>query len=151
MGAAGVRRRYLDVGIHVGLPLVLGGIVYLFFRRSSILLDRWVPAMGLAPFVGRIHLIAQHIRLPQWCVYSAPDGLWVYSLTYSLGRTWLFASRWQRITWTAVGPFVGIGGELGQLVGIVPGTFDIPDLFCITIASIAAVLFLRLKGANYES
>jgi hypothetical protein len=40
--------------------------------------------------------------------------------------------------WFAVGPFIGIGTEIGQFINKLPGTYDSADLVTIIIASVIA-------------
>lgn len=54
-----------------------------------------------------------------------------------------------RRMWVCVGGVLGAGGEIGQAVGIVPGTFDLMDLvLCVMAAVVAALvtpLLLRMR------
>jgi hypothetical protein len=57
-----------------------------------------------------------------------------------------------------VGPALGIGGELGQMLGIVPGTYDVVDLLLCIVATIVSVTVIvrlrrqsRMKTAWYQT
>ena len=116
--------------VHVVLPLALGGAIYLLWRDPSMVLFRWVDLVGLSSVVDQFRSAFTSWRdvLPRWFFLSLPDALWVYALTSFMGMVWLGGSRMARRFWTAVGPALGIGSELGQLAVIVPGTFDVADL-----------------------
>ena len=52
--------------------------------------------------------------------------------------------KWPNKIWLYVGPILGIGAELGQLLLIIPGTFDIMDLFLCIIASILPFFIIQI-------
>ena len=43
------------------------------------------------------------------------------------------------MVWRFTAPVIAIGSELLQLVGLLPGTFDVIDLFALVIASIVGI------------
>ncbi len=53
--------------------------------------------------------------------------------------------------WLLLLPILAISSEIGQFVGIVPGTFDIIDLIFYTAGSVLPILFFtNLKPINYH-
>ena len=86
-------------------------------------------------------------RIPSFAVLSLPDALWSYALVAHFGRLWTHDKhRVSRVVWVSISVAIAIGGEIGQLVGFVPGVFDIVDLLCISVACVVAVLFLPKLG-----
>lgn len=108
----------------VVFPLVLGTAIYCLFRDREIFLFELLRQLGLNDFPS--------IEIPRNCEFlatSLPDGLWVYSFT-----RWL-SIIWGRVTtWHFVPPLLAIGSEIGQVTGLVPGTFDSCDLFAYLLA-----------------
>jgi hypothetical protein len=113
----------------------------------------WFEALGLADsiFDAREHriIVLLGASLPAWAIYSAPDALWTYSLTFFIADVWRDERRsLGAIVWISVGFAGGTGAELGQLLGVVPGIFDETDLWLCTAASSLAVMAALSKGMN---
>jgi hypothetical protein len=127
--------------IHCVLPMVIGGLVYLTWRSDSLLMFGWARAIGLEGAVEMLRSQFGHHRasVPEWILFSVPDGAWVYSSTAFFGRLWTDGPWPVRFGWIGIGSALAIGGELGQIVGLVPGTFDIVDIVLYIVA--AAVAF----------
>jgi hypothetical protein len=75
------------------LPLVLGGLIYICWRAKTIWMFDWFRMFGLVANIDHLRSISAPISnlLPQWIIYSLPDGLWVYSLTAFMAMLWLEA------------------------------------------------------------
>jgi hypothetical protein len=128
---------------HVVLPLLVGGGIYLAWRDTSLLMFHWLDAVGgLAP-LHPLRVAAAPLRpsLPDWLLFSVPDGAWVYACVAFFGRLWLDGPRLARAFWTGLGPALAIGGEVGQIVGLVPGTFDVADVVWYAAAGVVAAVF----------
>jgi hypothetical protein len=78
--------------------------------------------------------------LPPFLKFSVPDALWCYALVAHIGRLWR-GSRTGWI-WILFAVAAALFSELGQLAGVVPGTFDRSDLVAIACACTLALLFL---------
>lgn len=124
---------------NVVLPVVIGGFIYLIWRTDTLLMFRWCGRLGVLPLVLdlRHHLSAARCHLPDWALYSLPDACWVYAATCAQRLIWqrrvapLAAS-----IWASVPPVLAIGGELGQLAKVVPGTFCSCDLVLCLLATV---------------
>jgi hypothetical protein len=138
--------RYL---LHVVLPVALGAAIYVLFRSPRLRVFDWLQAMGLGNAVPAARAWARPAgeHLPEWLLFSAPDGLWVYGLTACLALVWRGAPSPARRAWLCAGVALGAGGELGQLAGLVPGVFDPADLLLCVVAGGAAIV-LNLSGAT---
>lgn len=132
---------------HVFLPLFLGGFVYILFRSESLLMFKWFHLLGADELIHGWRIQAAQYRnsIPEFILFSIPDGVWVYSLTVFMGALWHNASLPARFFWVSIGPLLGIGGELGQILGFVPGTFDYNDLFICFSATLGALLLIQIK------
>lgn len=136
--------------LHTVLPLALGGMIYILFRSQRLLIS-----VQLAPFldclsIGAIRNLLSPLGLPEWFLFSLPDGLWLYSLVFALLWVWQNSSWLIRTIWAATGVFLGVGWELGQALALVPGTFDPIDLAFYVVASAlaggAAQYYIRRKN-----
>lgn len=134
--------------VHVALPVLLGGLIYVLWRSTDLLVFRWLAALGLDSIVASLRLLAAPFQeqLPTWVFYSLPDGLWAYAVTACMALIWAGYSCVSRVIWLSAGPLIGIGSELGQLVGMVPGTFEFADITLYAIGTCAALLLLRKEG-----
>ena len=137
------------VTLHVLLPILIGGLVYICWRDPALLMFKWFRVLGVEPLVLQLRLATTSARqsLPDWFVYSLPDGLWVYALTAFMTRVWSGSpSSPVKTGWLSVGLLLGAGSELGQLAGVVPGTFDLTDfLFYLFAAAIAFLIASKLN------
>jgi hypothetical protein len=149
-----MRTRLSGFILHVSLPIVFGGLIYVYWRDPNLLMFKWFHAVGFESLILRLRLATSSTKaaLPFWFIYSLPDGLWVYALTAFMILLWRDVKSLPiKMFWLSLGLLLGVGSELGQLAGIVPGVFDKADLAVCVIAPVAAFLLtsrkLLLKGA----
>lgn len=131
--------------VHVVAPIVIGGLIYLIWRSDSLLMFKWCDSCGIYAAITFLRHHANWIRphLPNWFIYSLPDATWVYAATCSLRLIWRHTSCAESFLWCAVPGFFCVGGEIGQLIGFVPGTFCLCDLILCLSAIVAALLITR--------
>jgi hypothetical protein len=127
--------------LHVVLPTAVGATIYLLFRTTSLLVFDWLQTLHLLPLVMVARQFCSAIRLPEWLLYSLPDGLWVYAVTSWMILIW---SRRPPMPWLIVGVALGVGGELGQAVGMVSGTYQHLDMIFYLLGFITACLQLEI-------
>lgn len=102
----------------VVLPIALGTAVYVGWRSTNLLIFDWMAIIGIPDNVFR-----PSVNLSQSMLYSFPDGCWVFA-----GTSWMLFI-WRRISpWVFAVAILGIGSELGQGIGLVPGTFEWNDI-----------------------
>lgn len=133
-------RRIRELSLNVVLPLAAGGALYAGWRSESLLGWAWAEraGAGAAAHAVRAWLRALGVTWPDVLVYTLPDALWVYALTYSLARLHARSSRRERALVLAIPVLLGPIAELCQLAALVPGTFDPLDLLATTGAIVAA-------------
>ena len=104
----------------------------------------WFEAMHLTEYINKIRLFVSvhEIILPSWILYSFPDGAWVWSMTSFQIGVWNKIEDFQSGFWILLGGALGCGGELGQVLGFVPGTFDVIDMVCMLIATVCPYYLL---------
>lgn len=132
--------------------LIIGGMIYLTYRVDTLKMFSWVDIIGANDYINLLrsnHFLNEY-QLPKWIIYSLPDALWVYSFSYLMLLIWNFKITISNAFWLSIGPFIGVFSELGQLINIVPGTYDPIDLFFIITAIIIAFLpKLIYKNINH--
>jgi len=137
--------------IHVLLPILLGGIIYISFRSKYLVLFSWSDEISISGFVNiiRNQLLPIKNYIPTWVIYSLPDGLWTYSFVSSFIVIWKNDSdKWGY--WLLI-PFVlSISYELLQYFKILQGTFDIVDFSTCLMASILSILIVEIIPKHHE-
>lgn len=126
-----MKRRVL---LHVALPLLLGGALYLGARADGIALFHWVDALGLGRTLDAIRLVTRPLALalPRVILGSAPDAAWAYAFGAAIALVWMNEARSRGArAWLAVGMIVTVSLELAQLGHFIPGVFDPIDLLAM--------------------
>lgn len=110
--------------------LTLGSCIYLFFRADTLLMFDWVEKMQITESLETIRTYTLPVKkeMPNWVIFSLPDGLWNFSYVCLMFSIWEGAVNTKSIWWTLLIPIIAVLSELFQLINIVPGTFDSTDL-----------------------
>ena len=117
------------------MALFVGGMIYVIFRPESIIMFKWFP------FLGTIHQqvnVFSTIHLPDFFVYSLPDGLWLFSYILLIGVIWNFNYH-RCIFLIMLLPVYAIFHEMLQLYHMVPGYFDVLDFIVYVIATFLGI------------
>lgn len=118
------------------LTLLLGGSIYVFFRALSLKMFSWFVSLGINNSILKIRSLTENIKLPDWILFSLPDGLWIFSFISFQLFIWNNKIEKGNCIWLFCLPMVAIISEIGQLVKIVPGTFDSLDLVMYLIGTV---------------
>lgn len=147
------RVSYNFILIFVIIPMLLGGMVYITFRSDSLLMFRWFDFLGLTSLVKDMRDLFGFLiyYLPDWVIFSFPDGVWVFSLTAFMAGIWRNGPKSSRLIWCSIGPLIGIGGEVAQYFSFIKGTFDIDDLAINLIASVSAFYLVKISHGGYSN
>jgi hypothetical protein len=105
------------------LPIAVGTAVYVGWRTNILFVFDWMAVCGIPADAFR-----PAVSLPPTILYSLPDGCWVFA-----GTSWMLLI-WDRLhVWVFTFLVLGVGGEFGQAIRFVPGTFEWNDIaFCIS-------------------
>jgi len=134
--------------------LFLGGLIYILFRSEHLIMFRWFDLVEL-PFQNVRTLTLGFINhLPNWLIYSLPDGLWIFSYMSLILFIWKNRITFNNIIWIVMPPVIVIMFEIGQFMNIVQGTFDYCDIAFYIIGTILPIALytelLNFKKLNYE-
>ena len=138
-------RRPLRYGwLHVVLPLLVGGLLYILYRPTSLLMFAWFAELGLEPVVTNMRTLAGRLGVPpDFVVYSLPGGLWAYSLLAYL-RLALGHQPGRLRGWLLPTACLLVALELVQLASARLGVFSPADLLT-TVGAIGLFLTLTFR------
>jgi hypothetical protein len=123
-------------------PIMIGGLLYLLFRPTTIVIFDLLAKLGLNDTIEQLRISAQAIanKLPSWAIYNLPDGLWSFALCTAMLQHWKNKINNHSAFWVALAPLLGILFELLQKLGFIRGTFDLADIAAIMIGSSFSIL-----------
>jgi hypothetical protein len=117
--------------VHVVLPLVIGALTYAAWRSTDVRIVTWMSRIaprGVAAMQG-----TGASRAPAVILGSLPDAAWAWAFGAALSLVWLGRAWREKAPWLAAGALLALFAEVGQAVGVVPGTFDASDLVAIAL------------------
>lgn len=127
-GSANFMKRQLLLGYL--LTIIIGGMIYIAFRAETLVIFKWLSKISITEPVKLLRQTTFSFKniLPNWFVFSLPDGLWLFSYVTLLLYLWDNEISKQNILWMIIIPLIAIFSELGQLLNFISGTFDPVDL-----------------------
>lgn len=131
------------------VPFSVGVLIYLFFRSRKLFYYQFVNILKLNTYVdvARKFLWVYRSYIPNWVIYSFPDGLWIFSMgigimfdrvNYKIALqiyTFIFSLT------SMMEVFQDIYGGHGTFLG----TYDKADLICYVIGYFLAVIISYLN------
>ena len=126
--------RRQQIILHI-TTLTIGSLIYICFRSDTLLMFKWFDKLMLTDMIAKIREFTMplKIKLPSWFLYSLPDGLWIFSYVYLMISIWGRTININNLFWFSLIPSIAIFSEIGQLIKVVPGTFDVVDLSLFVI------------------
>jgi hypothetical protein len=123
-------------------PLLIGGVIYLLWRSTSLLMFCWFDFLGLHSVIDAIRTATAPMRgyMPSWMLYSLADAAWASCGVFLFAALWSDSGHPSRHFWVLLAPTLTIGGEFAQFFHLIPGTFDIADVISCTLACAVSVL-----------
>lgn len=111
----------------------------------------WYNRIGLSNSINNLREYANLIvnDIPHWFLYSLPDGLWIFSYISLMLYIWQNSISFKNISWILIIPILAIGSEIGQLLGLVSGTFDFADLVFYILGMTLPFIFYY-NSINYN-
>lgn len=130
------------------LLLFMGGLTYLLFRPTTLVLFQLVRLMGLEAMVMRWREEVAGARLPEFVVYCLPNGLWAAAYVLLIHALLKGQPAKTRLLAVSVIPLIGAVGEAMQAFGFLPGTYDIGDMACLLAPLAAYAAFVCKQQYN---
>lgn len=122
--------------------MFLGASIYLLFRKDTLLVFTWIDYIGASDIVFfiRDNVFFIHKYIPDFFLYSLPDGIWVYSGTVAFVIIWKnYSNNSYGVFWIVLSFSCAVVAEILQLFGTVKGTFCSVDIvfyilfFCLAL------------------
>lgn len=114
--------------------LLCGCCIYLMFRSKSITLYLWAEHIGLSKLLCEWRNSAQDWDLPDFILYSLPDGLYCASYVLVMDAAWPnTGNHLVKLIAVSAIPFAAFIHELLQAIGYAKGTFDVYDLLFYSV------------------
>lgn len=126
------------------ISLFIGYSIYLGWRDKS-------PLIGLVDLEWQLRNqlrfnIIDFVHLPEWAVYSLPQGLWAFGFSLSMGAIWCVQNQKLRYLWLAASFFIVIFWEILQKYEVISGTFCWIDMIMGICGFGLGIVLLELKN-----
>lgn len=120
------------------------------YRPTSLLVFSWIEAVGATEIVLSIRnsTLVQSWEPSAVVLYSLPDMLWVVSFGHALYAVLVGSGvgiRRTMLVALGVGG-LGLGSEIGQGLGVVPGTFDWYDMLFYAIGVLWLIIWAWIEA-----
>jgi hypothetical protein len=135
------------------VALLAGGMVYILFRPSEYVFFSWISAIGFDSWfnLARNSSLPSSPDLPEWIVYSLPNGFWAFAYALLITIIWSGSKSRIRYLWMTSIPLLVLGYEILQYSNIITGTFCIQDVALgITGLTIGIIIGTRIKHNYHE-
>lgn len=112
----------------ISLSLLTGLFIYIFYRTEHTVINILLHKLSR----GSLHQfrigLRAHLKLPASVVFSLPEGLWVFAATLTSKHLYCIVYKKRiHLSWLPMSYAVLL--ECLQLMHIMPGRFDVLDLF----------------------
>lgn len=143
---------FLRVFILSTLAIFTGGIIYILFRPSEPVFFDWIKFAGSENSLLNVrhHSLSLGQFLPEWFIYSLPNGLWALSYSLIITAIWCNSKSRVKFFWMASIPVLVFGFEVFQYLEILNGTFCILDIV-FGVLGILAGIALGIKTNKINS
>lgn len=131
------------------LTLTFGCLIYVLFRSDSLKRHVWFDKLYCLGILKDIRAVAMEFVdvVPNWMLYSLPDGLWLSSCISLILIIWKNKMTKGSLFLIFSMPVIAFLSEAGQFFKIIPGTFDWMDLAMYLLGTLFPLMIYRkMKG-----
>ncbi|EAR16287.1 MULTISPECIES: hypothetical protein [Robiginitalea] len=135
------------------ITLLCGGLIYVLFRTATLKMFVWYETIGLGGLINELRNWSFQFagKLPEWILFSLPDGLWIFSYVCLMLAIWRNSFSFKNAIWILIIPILAISSEIGQYLGLVIGTFDFADLlFYIFGMTLPFIFFTKTINLKFQ-
>jgi hypothetical protein len=128
------------------VSVFLGGVIYILYRPEKAGFFKVFDFIGLEKWsdLVREKTISVGQYLPEWFVYTLPNGLWAFAYSLLIMTIWRRSKSLLKYFWFATIPVLIFGFELLQSTGTIPGTFATGDIISGFAGIIAGILTIKI-------
>lgn len=125
--------------------LLCGSLIYALFRTSNLKMFFWFEKLNFLNTISKLRSFTTNstAQIPNIILYSLPDGLWLFSYVSLVLYVWKNKISQGNLFWIFIVPIVSITSELGQIIKIIPGTFDFLDLIMYLLGTALPFIIYR--------
>lgn len=127
--------------------MLIGGLIYIGFRIDTLLMFRWFRYLNISNWVDIYRNIVANIFLPEFFVYSLPNGLWAFSFIMFVSIMTTGKIKNFLIIFCIL---ITIGFEIFQNFEIVPGTFCLVDFLTNAFFVSLSLKIIKKRGMKDE-
>lgn len=121
--------------------LFIGGIVYVSFRSTSLIMFRWFDSFGITDTIMEVRGLYAGIHPGSFVLYNLPDLLWIVSYLLLVNAIIPIEYFANYLFWLLLMPTLAIAHEIMQGLGIMTGSLDIIDILCYLIPTIINLIY----------
>ena len=138
------RNKVCLIILHSILPLIFGTLIYLFYRKKTLLVFQWIDIINLKEEVAYLRELfnPNNNLYSNFFTHNLPDALWVYSFTSFLIILYQKKENHNTSIIYFIPLIIAATSEILQLTNLIPGTFDYIDLFSYVSSSIISIKYL---------
>ena len=140
--------RNKNIIVYVLLPILIGGLIYIVSRPKSLKMFKWFENLNIDKLTNLIRDEFIQIDYPYWIKYNLPDFLWVFSFTSLILIIWDKKIVNENIYYIIFPVSVGILSEIGQLFGLINGTYDLMDILFYSFGGLLSTLIFMNSKSN---
>lgn len=133
------------------LLLLIGGAIYALMRPPFLLIHQVTWDLGYGVVVQNGRMLVAGLKVPNWFLYSLPGGLWATAWILIIDELLHDSVLLRRLLVAAFIPVLGIGSELLQLIGLLPGTFDAIDMVAYALPYLIYVILVTLRSPDFKT
>jgi hypothetical protein len=138
--------------ILAGIAIFIGGAIYIFLRPSEYIFFNWLSNTWLNEWFIQIRVYSLNGSqfIPEWIIFSLPNGLWAFAYTMVIITIWNSCRSWVKYIWFSSIPILVLGFEFLQLAGFIKGTFCIQDIAFGLLGIFIGILIGLQKSKQFD-
>ncbi|MUP38928.1 hypothetical protein [Labilibaculum euxinus] len=137
--------------LFVTLPILIGGLIYIFTRPDRLLMFEWFNKIGIGESIVKLRQGNDFNKfLNNWIIYNSPALIWTFSLTVLLGVIWDYKINRESILILLIPLILGALSELFQKLGMINGTYDFVDMILYITGGLFGIFLIRLLNNKHK-